>query len=176
MMDLEIYYNNLSIRLFVLFTLNIILSSFYLKYLNHSNRGSLLKQKKDIYLLLITYWILFNGIFFPLITLNIILSSFYLKYLNHSNRSSLLKQEKDIYLLQLTYWILFTGGFFVKSLPSSSGNVIGYFASEFLILSIIFISYTFLLWKLFNKKRFDFGIFFFTIPLIMLFCFVLGIV
>ena len=127
-MKLEIYYNNLSIRLFVL------------------------------------------------ITLNIILSSFYLKYLNHSNRSSLLKQEKDIYLLQITYWILFTGGFFVKSLPPSNGNVIGYFASEFIILAIIFISYTFLLWKLFNKKRFDFGIFFFTLPLIMLFCFVLGIV
>ena len=124
-MKLEIYYNNLSIRLFTL------------------------------------------------ITLNIILSSFYLKYLNHSNRNSLLKQEKDIYLLQITYWILFIGSFFRKSLP---GNIISFFASEFIILAIIFISYTFLLWKLFNKKRFDFGIFLFTIPLIMLFCFVLGIV
>ena len=124
-MKLEIYYNNLSIRLFTL------------------------------------------------ITLNIILSSFYLKYLNHSNRNSLLKQEKDIYLLQITYWILFIGSFFRKSLP---GNIISFFASEFIILAIIFISFTFLLWKLFNKKRFDFGIFFFTLPLIMLFCFVLGIV
>ncbi|WP_373711175.1 hypothetical protein, partial [Jeotgalibaca porci] len=60
-MKLEIYYNNLSIRLFTLITLNIILSSFYLKYLNHSNRNSLLKQEKDIYLLQITYWILFIG-------------------------------------------------------------------------------------------------------------------
>lgn len=127
-MELEIYYNNLTIRLFVL------------------------------------------------ITLNIILSSFYLKYLNHSNRSSLLKQEKDIYLLQITYWILFIGGFFVKSLPPSNGNVINFFASEFIILAIIFISFTFLLWKLFNRKRFYFGIFFFTLPLIMLFLFALGMV
>lgn len=128
MMDLEIYYNNLTVRLFVL------------------------------------------------ITLNIILSSFYLKYLSHSNRCLFLKQEQDIYLLHITYWVLFIGGFFVKSLPPNSSSVIAYFATEFIILAIILISYTFLLWKLFNKRRFDFSIFFLTLPLMMLFLFALGIV
>jgi hypothetical protein len=110
---------------------------------------------------------------FTLITLNLILSGVYLKYLNHSNTSIFLKREKDIYLLQVTYWILFIGSFFVKSSPS---NIISFFVSEFIILAIIFISFTFLLWKLFRKKRFYFGIFFFTLPLIMLFLYALGVV
>lgn len=108
---------------------------------------------------------------FALITLSFILSGFYLKYIKQSDTNSFLKQAKAIYLLQLTYWILFLSNFLDKILPN---NVFGSFTFELITLIIIFLTYTFLLWELLKRQKFDLGLFFFSLPLIILFIYSLG--
>ena len=110
---------------------------------------------------------------FALITLSFILSGFYLKYIKQSDTNSFLKQAKAIYSMQIVFWVLFLSNILAKILPN---NILGFFSFELIILSIIFISFTFLLWKLFDKNTFDFGIFFCSFPLIMLFILALGMV
>ena len=131
----------------------------------------MLHIRREYPTMLETYYYNLSIRLFVLIALGFILNLLYLRYLTRSDSNSFLKQEKDIYLLQITYWFLYIGNFFGIILPS---NIIGFFAFELIILAILFISFTFLLWKLFNKNRFDFSIFFFTLPLIMLFLFALG--
>src|SRR5690625_3774337 len=108
---------------------------------------------------------------FALVTLCLIFSGFYLKYISKQDNNSFFKQEKVVYSIQAGFWILFLSNTLATILPN---NVIGFFAFELLILSIISISFTFLLWKIFNKKAFDFGIFFCSLPLILLFILALG--
>jgi len=108
---------------------------------------------------------------FALVTLSLIFSGFYLKYISQPDNNSFFKQEKVVYSIQAGFWILFLSNTLATILPN---NVIGFFAFELLILSITLISFTFLLWKFFNKKAFDFGIFFCSLPLILLFILALG--
>jgi len=108
---------------------------------------------------------------FSLITLSLILSGFYLKYLNNTDDKVFLKQEKFIYLLQLSFWFLFLSNFFEMIFPP---NIISSFSFELIILTIIVISFVFLVWKLFNKQKFSFGIFIISLPLILLFILALG--
>lgn len=60
-MNLEAYYNDVTIRLTALITLGVLLSGLYLIYLRHSNKKLFLKQKKDIYILQFTFWGLYLG-------------------------------------------------------------------------------------------------------------------
>lgn len=116
----------------------------------------------------------YNNLFvrlFALVILSSIVSGFYLKYLKDSDEHSFLKQKKTIYSIQIMFWILFLSNLFSIILPT---NIFGFFAFELIILTIIFISFTFLLWELFSKKRFAFGLFVFSLPFIMLFLFALG--
>lgn len=108
---------------------------------------------------------------FSLVTLSLILSGFYLKYLNNSDDNAFLKQEKSIYLLQLSFWLLYLSNVFTLILPT---NVISFFVFELIILTIIVISLTFLVWKLFNRQTFSFGIFFISSLLVVLFILILG--
>lgn len=106
-----------------------------------------------------------------LITLSFILNIFYLKHIIQTDNQSFFKQEKSIYSIQFVFWILFLSNLFDLFLPNS---FVGWFIFELILLTIIFISLTFLLWKLFHKKRFDFGILFFSLPLVLLFLLALG--
>jgi len=108
-----------------------------------------------------------------LITLSFILSGFYLRSLSHSKNKSFIRLEKSIYFLQIAFWILFLLNIFDLLLPN---NIFGSFFFELILLTIIVFTFTFLLWRLFNKRKFDFSLFFFSLPLIMLFIFALGVV
>lgn len=108
---------------------------------------------------------------FALITLGLILSGFYLKYIKQSDTNSFLKQAKAIYSMQIVFWILFLSNFLDKILPN---NVFGSFTFELITLIIIFLTYTFLLWELLKRQKFDLGLFFFSLPLIILFIYSLG--
>lgn len=117
------------------------------------------------------YYYDINTRLFALMILGLLLSGLYLKYLNSSTQSSFLKREKNIYFMHITYWLLFLFNIFALILPV---NIFGFFTFEFITLAIILISFTFLLWKFFKKNTFDFGIFFVSLPLIMLFILALG--
>ena len=108
---------------------------------------------------------------FALITLSFILSGFYLKYIKQSDTNSFLKQAKAIYSMQIVFWVLFLSNFLDKILPN---NVFGSFTFELITLIIIFLTYTFLLWELLKRQKFDLGLFFFSLPLMILFIFSLG--
>lgn len=117
------------------------------------------------------YYYNINTRLFALMILGLLLSGLYLKYLNSSTQTSFLKKEKNIYFMQMTYWVLFIGNIFAVLLPT---NIFGFFTFELITLAIILISFTFLLWKLFKKRKFNLGIFFVSLPLIMLFILSLG--
>lgn len=108
-----------------------------------------------------------------LIILSFILNAFYLRLLNHSENKSFIRQVKSLYFLQIAFWILFLTNIFDLLLPN---NIFGSFFFELILITIIFCTFTFILWKLFNKQKFYFGLFFFSLPLIMLFIFALGMV
>lgn len=110
-----------------------------------------------------------------LLIISIIPSYFYLKKLV-SLEKSFLKTNKFIYLLQIMFWTLFLTNIFdtvPKKLPWLP-NIIGYFIFEMTILIIIFISFIYLLWRLYIEKKFDFGIFFCSLLLMLLFILALG--
>ena len=126
-MEIEMYYNNLTIRLLGLLIISLIPSYFYLKKLV-------------------------------------------------SLENSFLKTNKFIYLLQIIFWTLFLTNIF-DTVPKKLlwlPNVIGYFIFEMTILIVIFISLIYLLWRLYNEKKFDVVIFFCSLPLILLFILALG--
>lgn len=106
-----------------------------------------------------------------LITVSFIVNVFYLKHIIQSDNLAFFKQEKSIYSLQFVFWMLFLTNLFDLVFPN---NYVGWFIFELILLTIIFISFTFLLWKLFYKKIFDFGIFFFSLLLVLLFILALG--
>lgn len=108
---------------------------------------------------------------FSLIIISLTLNGFYLKHLNNSGDTAFLQQNKSIYLLQSSFWILFVTNFFAIMFPA---NVISWFLFELIILLIIVVSLTFLVWRLFNKQKFSFGIFFISLSLIVLFILALG--
>lgn len=110
-----------------------------------------------------------------LLILSLIPSYFYLKKLV-SLEKSFLKTNKFIYLLQIIFWTLFLANVFdtvPKKLPWLP-NVIGFFIFEMTILIVIFISLIYLLWRLYNEKKFDVLIFFCTLILMLLFILALG--
>lgn len=67
-MNLEMYYYNLSIRLFALIALSGAFSGLYWKYLNDADEQSFLREEKSIYGLHFGFWLLFlsNGLAFIL--------------------------------------------------------------------------------------------------------------
>lgn len=109
--------------------------------------------------------------FFSLITISLLLNGFYLKHLNNSGDNAFLQQKRSIYFLQISFWILFLTNFFAIIFPV---NVISSFLFELIILIIIVMSLTFLVWRLFNKQKFSFGIFFISLSLVVLFILALG--
>lgn len=70
------YYYNLPIRLFALISLSIVLSYFYWKHLNRSEENSILKHKKTIYIVQLTFWLVFLSGIFPIVLPVGILSDF----------------------------------------------------------------------------------------------------
>lgn len=108
---------------------------------------------------------------FFLTILSLILNHFYLKTLNNTYDKNFIRQEKSIYLLQLSFWLLYLSDFFHRVLPS---NFIGSFFFELIISTILIMSFSFLIWRLFNTGKLSFGIFFISLPLFMVYLFVLG--
>ena len=110
-----------------------------------------------------------------LLILSLIPSYFYLKKLV-SLENSFLKTNKFIYLLQIMFWTLFLGDIF-STVPTKVPwlpNVIGFFIFEMTILIVIIISLIYLLWRLYNEKKFDVVIFFCSLLLMLLFILALG--
>ena len=108
-----------------------------------------------------------------LIVLSIVLSGVYLIYIKQTGNQSYLKHSKSIYFIQIVFWALFLSNLLGSILPN---NVIGSYLFELILLSLIFISFTFVLWKAFKKNQLDYGIIFSTLPLIILFIVALGMV
>lgn len=106
-----------------------------------------------------------------LITLSTILSGFYLRFLNRSDSQSFIKKEKSLYFLHITFWVLFFTSVFDFLLPA---NIFGFFTFELILLTIIFFSFTFIIWNFINKRKFSFSLLFLSLPLILLFVLALG--
>lgn len=59
MLNLELYYSNISIRLFALVILSFILSHLYLKTITHSTVNDFWRQAKSLYIIHISFWLLY---------------------------------------------------------------------------------------------------------------------
>ena len=106
-----------------------------------------------------------------LLTLSLLVSFLYFMYLKDSNEFAFLKQEKHIYGLQIVYWILFLSNNFDRLLPT---NYIGFFTFELITIVAIFITFIFLLWNLFTKKKLNYLLLLFSLPMVILFILALG--
>ena len=106
-----------------------------------------------------------------LLTLSLLVSFLYFMYLKDSNEFAFIKQEKHIYGLQIVYWILFLSNTFDRLLPT---NYIGFFTFELITIVAIFITFIFLLWNLFTKKKLNYLLLLFSLPMVILFILALG--
>lgn len=146
---------------------HIILNLFNIQYKYHTY----FYQGEKYMMNLEIYYYNINIRLIALITFSIILSGFYLKILNHSENQLFIKEEKSLYYLQLAFWISFLTNSFDFLLPA---NIFGFFFFELILLVIIFFTFTYTIWKYMNERKFDIGLLFSSLPLILLFVLALG--